>query len=163
MVVHHRAQQIIGGRNGMKIPSEMEVDVLHRQHLRVSPTGGAALHSKAGTKTRLSQADHGALVEEIQGIAQSDRRCGFSFPSRSGCDCSNKNELTVRTVCKLGNVVHRNLGYVMPVQMQVVKLDAEFLASDFSDWSHLRFLRNSDVRFWIRMLVVQARSNSLEE
>jgi hypothetical protein len=51
----------------------------------------------------------------------------------------------------------------MPVQMQVVKLNAELLASDFGYGPHVRFLRNGDIRFWVRMLVVQARSNSSEE
>ena len=47
MIVHHRRQEIMCRGDRMKIPGEMQIDVLHGNHLRVAAAGGAALEAKA--------------------------------------------------------------------------------------------------------------------
>ena len=56
MVVHHRRQQRVRARNRVEVTREMQIDVIHRQHLRVAAAGCAALHAKHRPKTRLAYA-----------------------------------------------------------------------------------------------------------
>ena len=44
VVVHHGRKEIVGRRDGVKIPGEMQVDLVHRDDLSVATTGCAALH-----------------------------------------------------------------------------------------------------------------------
>ncbi len=63
VIVDHRREQIVGGTDGVEIAGEMEIDVLHRHHLRVAAAGGAALHAEAGPEARLADADDGFLAD----------------------------------------------------------------------------------------------------
>ena len=65
VIVDHRREQIVGGADGVEIAGEMEIDVLHRHHLRVAAAGGAALHAEAGPEARLADADDGLLAESL--------------------------------------------------------------------------------------------------
>src|SRR5262249_35923600 len=56
VVVDHRSEQVVGRRDGVEIAGEVQVDVRHRHDLRVAAAGGAALHAKGRTETRLAQA-----------------------------------------------------------------------------------------------------------
>ena len=55
VVVEHGRAQVVGGGDGVDVAGEMEVDVLHGDHLGVATAGGAALDAKAGTQGRLAQ------------------------------------------------------------------------------------------------------------
>ena len=55
VVVHHRRQQVVGDADSMKVTGEMQVDVFHRQDLRVTAASSAAFHAKARAQTRLAQ------------------------------------------------------------------------------------------------------------
>src|SRR5690606_32973732 len=59
VVVHHRREQVVGRADGVHVPGEMQVDVLHRHDLGVAAAGGAAFHAEAGPEARLAQAHHG--------------------------------------------------------------------------------------------------------
>ena len=50
VIVDHSGEQIIGGADRVKIAGEMQIDVLHRHHLRVTAASRTPLHPEAGSE-----------------------------------------------------------------------------------------------------------------
>jgi hypothetical protein len=46
VVVDQRREQVVRGRDRGEVAGEVQVDVFHRHDLRVTATGGAALHAE---------------------------------------------------------------------------------------------------------------------
>ena len=44
MVVDHRAEEVVRAGDGVEVAGEVEVDLVHRDHLGIAATGGAPLH-----------------------------------------------------------------------------------------------------------------------
>ena len=78
-VVDHRAQQVVGRSDGMQVPGEMEVDVVHGHDLGVATSCRAALHSETGSERRFPQADRRSLADPVQCVPESDRGRGLAF------------------------------------------------------------------------------------
>ena len=74
VVVQHRCQQVVGRGDGVEVAGEMQVDLVHRRHLRAAAARRAALDAETGAEARLPQADHGFRAETVQGIAEADGR-----------------------------------------------------------------------------------------
>jgi hypothetical protein len=55
VVVEHGCQQIVRGADRVQVAGEMQVDVLHGQHLRVAATGGTALHAEYRAQAGLAE------------------------------------------------------------------------------------------------------------
>ena len=68
--------------NGMHIAGEMQVNLLHRHHLRITPARGAAFQTEAGTKTGFAQANRRGLTQRIDRITQTDGHGCFTFARR---------------------------------------------------------------------------------
>ena len=49
VIVNEGRQQVVGNTDGMKVTSEVEVDVLHRHHLGVTTASSSALDTKDRT------------------------------------------------------------------------------------------------------------------
>ena len=56
MVVEHRREQRVRARDRVEVAREMEVDVLHRNDLRIATTRCAAFHAEHRAETRLADA-----------------------------------------------------------------------------------------------------------
>ena len=95
VVVDHRREQIVGRGNGVEVAGEMQVDVFHRNDLRIAAARRTALHAKARTKRRFAQAHHGLLADAVEAIAQANRRCRLAFARRRRADRRHQNELAV--------------------------------------------------------------------
>ena len=54
MIVDHRRQQIGRSRDRMEIPGKMQIDLIHRCHLRATTAGCPALGTEARAKARLA-------------------------------------------------------------------------------------------------------------
>lgn len=79
--------QVVGGSDGMDITGQMEVEVLHRNHLAVATPGRAALDAEGGALAGLADASEHALAQvRSQGLAQPDGRGGLAFAQRCGGD-----------------------------------------------------------------------------
>ncbi len=50
VVIQHGAAQVVGRGHGVNIAGEVQVDVLHGQHLGVSAAGGAAFDAEHRTE-----------------------------------------------------------------------------------------------------------------
>ena len=83
VVVDQRRQQVVGERDGAEVAGEMQVDVLHRHHLRVAAAGGAALHAEHRAERGLAQADHRLLADVVERVAQAHRGGGLAFARRA--------------------------------------------------------------------------------
>ena len=72
VVVDHRGEQVVGRGDRVEVAGEVEIDLLHRRHLRPAAAGGASLHAEARPKARLAQADHRPPAQRVQRVAETD-------------------------------------------------------------------------------------------
>ncbi len=82
VIVYQRGEQIVRLCDCAEVAGEMEIDVLHRHHLRETAAGSAALDAKHRPHRGLSQTDDGFLAQAVQCITQPHRRCGFPLTRR---------------------------------------------------------------------------------
>ena len=63
VVINEGRQQIVGNTDGMKVTSEVEVDILHRHNLSVPTASSSALDTKDRSERRLPQSDNGFFTD----------------------------------------------------------------------------------------------------
>ena len=100
VVVDHRREQVVRERDRGEVAGEVEVDVLHRYDLRMTATGGSALHTEHRTERRFAQADHGALADAVERIAEADRGRGLALARRRRRDRRHEHEFAVGPVAQ---------------------------------------------------------------
>ena len=150
VVVDQRAQQVVRDRYSREVAGEMQVDVLHRDDLRVTAARCAALHAEHRAERRLAQADDGLLADPIQRVAETHRHRGLAFTRRRRGHCRHQDQLAVRAAVDVLAVVERQLRLVTPEGMQVFLGDAESLHPERDDGLHRRALGDLDVGEWRR-------------
>jgi hypothetical protein len=84
VVVHEGHEGIVRRGDGVEVAGEVQVDLVHRQHLGVAAAGGAALHAQDGAERGFAQRDHHFVPGAGQGIGEPDRRGGLAFARRGG-------------------------------------------------------------------------------
>jgi hypothetical protein len=62
MIVEHRRQQRVRGRDRVEITREVQVDVFHRNDLRVTAAGRTALDAEDRSETRLAQCENDLVL-----------------------------------------------------------------------------------------------------
>ena len=144
VIVEQGREEVVGGRYGVEIAREVQVDVLHRYDLRVAAAGRAALDAEAGTQRGLTQATHGPLADAVEAVAQADRGGGLALARRRRRDGRDQDQLAVLVLLRRVDEIERHLGLVGPVIQQRAVGDADPL-SDLGDRLHLGFARNLDV------------------
>ena len=118
VVVQHRRQQVVGRADGVKVPGEVEVDVLHGHHLGIAAAGGAALDAEHRAQRGFPQRHSRPLADFAQAVGQADGGGGFPLSGRGGRDGRHQDQLAVRPpVLPQQAVIH--LGLVRAVQLQV--------------------------------------------
>jgi hypothetical protein len=63
VIIEESRKQIVAGSYRMGISRQMKVDILHRHHLCVPPTGAATFHSKHRTERWLPEGKRGPTPE----------------------------------------------------------------------------------------------------
>ena len=101
MVIKHCRKQIVCGTYGMKISGKMKIYIFHRNYLRISAAGSAALYSENRPKGRFPQCDNGFFSYAAQTVGKADGCGGFSLSCRSGRYSSYKNKLSLFCRCIL--------------------------------------------------------------
>ena len=94
-VVDHRGQQVVGCADGVEVTGEVEVDVLHRHHLRIAAAGCAALDAKNGAEGRLAEAEHGLLAQRIHGVGQTHAGGRLALACGGGADGRDEDQLAL--------------------------------------------------------------------
>ena len=72
--VEQRREQVVRGPDRVDVAGEVEVQVLHRDDLRVAAAGRAALDPEHRAERGLAQAEHGLAAERAEPLRQRDRR-----------------------------------------------------------------------------------------
>ncbi len=145
VVVDERGQQVVRGADRVEVTGEMEVDVFHRHHLRVTAAGRAALDTEAGAERGLAQADDGLAADAIEGIAEADRGRRLAFSGGRGAYRGDQDQFAVGLFRQAVNVFKRHLGLVMAVGFEVLVRNAEALRGQGHDGALVRCLGNFDV------------------
>ena len=85
--VQRRGAQVGGGRDGVDVAREVQVEVLHGDHLRVAAARGAALDAKGGALRGLADAgEHVAAQHRAQRLAHANGGGGLALAQRRGVD-----------------------------------------------------------------------------
>ena len=93
MIIHHGGKQVVRRPDGVDIPGEVQVYVLHRHDLRVSAARRAALQPEHGAKRRLSHCENGVLPYPAQRVREADGRGGLALARRRRRDGRDEDEL----------------------------------------------------------------------
>ena len=96
VVVEHRRQQRVRARDGVEVAGEVQVDVGHRDHLRVAAAGRAALHAEHRAEARLAHAEDRVDAEPPQRLRQADRDRALAFAGRRRIDRGDEHEAAAR-------------------------------------------------------------------
>ncbi len=123
MVVDHRAKKVVGGTDGMHIPCEMEVDIIHGNHLGITTAGRAAFDPENRPQRGFAESQHTFFPHLAQSLCQTHRNGGFAFPGGSGIDGGNQDQFTVLFVLHPLHTRLPDFGFIMSVQFQFIGLN----------------------------------------
>ena len=141
VIVEHRREQIVRGRDRVKVAREVEVDVLHRHHLRVAAARGAALHAEHRSHARLAHAQHRVFAESPHRLREADECRALSLAGRRRIDAGDENEPPLRRALRHLEI---DLGLVLPVEIQLVRTQSQ-LGGDVRDRPKLGVLCDLDI------------------
>src|SRR5205807_6420426 len=121
--LQHRREQVVGGPDGVDVAGEVEVQVLHRDDLRVPAARRAALDAEDRAERRLAQAEHRPLADPAEPLRERDGRGRLPLARRRRRDRGDANELSLRRA--LEALQHRqvDLRLVATVQLDLVALE----------------------------------------
>ena len=97
--IEHGGEQVVGGADRVDVAGEVEVEVLHGNHLGEPAAGGASLDSEHGTERGLPQAEDGALADHGPG-PRSVRPRSWSCPRRPWSASSRRRRPASRPACR---------------------------------------------------------------
>ena len=96
MVIGHRRQQVVRRPDGVHIAGEVQVDILHRNHLRPAAARRPALHAEHRPHRRLAYGSDPFFAELAQALCQPDHDRCLSFTRRGGGDGGDDDQLAAR-------------------------------------------------------------------
>src|SRR5574344_2187109 len=110
----------------MEVACEVEIDFLHRQHLRMSAACSTALHAEAGSERRLTQRANSFLAKFVESEGKADTYCCLTDASLcrgNGCD---KYKVTLSYLIRVDEAVW-HLGYILAMHLQLFHWYASIL------------------------------------
>ena len=144
MVVQNGAQQVVGRGDGVHVAGEVQIDVLHRDHLRIAAAGSAALDAEYRAQRWLAQGDDGVFADLLHRLAKTDGRGGLALTGRGGVDGGDQHQLAVGTVGQTVEQAVRKFCLIVAVRFQLFRADVK-LGSDLGDRLHGALLGDFDV------------------
>ena len=132
----------------MKIPCKMEIQILHRHHLRIAAAGRAALDAKAWPERGLPQGDDSLFPESGKSLPQSHGDRGLSLPGGSRVDSRHKDQPSLRILLDLLYVSFRKLRLIPAVNLQILLSDSDPLRH-LRDRGKLRRLGDLNICFHV--------------
>ena len=141
--VEHRRQQVVRARDCVEVAGKVQVDVFHRDDLRISAAGRAALHAEHRTERRLAHRQDRVLAEAPQRLGDAHGDRGLAFTRRGGRDPGDQDEPPLGGA--LPQRAQRNLRLELPIQLELVVRQAE-LGRDVANGPQLRGLCDGDIR-----------------
>jgi hypothetical protein len=105
----------------VEVPGEVEVDVLHRQHLGLPAAGPAALRPEHGPHGRLPEAQHRPGADPFEPLDQSDRRGRLALAERGRGDAGNDDDPAVGHVGEPVEHAEVDLRRGPPVELDLLR------------------------------------------
>ena len=124
VVVQQSGQQVVGRPDGMEVPGEVEVDVLHGDHLGIAAAGGPALHAEHRPQGRLPQGGHGVFADFPQAVGKAHGGGGFPLSGGGWGDGGDQDQLAVGPVRPVPQQAVVDLGLIPAVLLQILGVDA---------------------------------------
>ena len=115
VVINGSGQKIVGRRNSVHIACKMEINIFHRQYLRIAAAGSTALNAEYGSKGRFAQGDDGLMTHVVQRLGEADRRQRLAFAGRRRRNSRDEDELAVFVFRKTLDSVKGNLCLIFTV------------------------------------------------
>ena len=137
--VDQRGEQVVRGRDRVQVAGEVEVQVLHRDDLRVAAAGRAALHAEDRAERRLAEAQDRAAAELAEALRERDRRRRLPLAGGRRRDRRDVDELRVGPVGEPIDDREVDLRLVAPVRLDLLVEEPE-LVGDVADRSQGRGL-----------------------
>ena len=120
VIVEHRAAEVIRRRDCVHISRKVQVDVLHRQNLRVAAACGSSLDTEYGTERRLTERDDCLLADFRHRLTESGGGGGFTLARWRGIDGCHQNQLSVGILADAGAELVGELCLIFSVKFQFV-------------------------------------------
>ena len=97
--IDRRRQQVVGRCNRMNVTRQVQVEVLHRDHLAVATAGCAAFNAKGRSLAGLANAGHNPVAQmRTQCLAQPHCSGGFTLAQRCRGDGGHVDVMPVRRI-----------------------------------------------------------------
>ena len=144
VVVYHCAEEIVSGCDGVEVSREVEVDIFHREHLRISASCRSAFKSENRSERRLAKCDNGFFSDFGKCHAKSYRCCGFAFACGSGIYRRYENQLSVGFIFKSFGTFGCDFRLVFAVQLKLIFRYIK-LTCNLPYRFHLGFLRDFNI------------------
>ena len=126
--VDARGHEVVRRGDGVDVAGEVEVEVLHRHHLRVAAAGGAALDAEGRALRGLADAGEDALAElRAERLRETDRRGGLALAQGRGRDGGDVDVLALLAPVQPVAHVEMDLRLVAPEQLQLADLEPRLL------------------------------------
>ena len=135
MVVDHGCEQVVGCADCVEVTCEVKVDVFHRDDLCVSAACSTALDAEDRAEGRLTESDDDVLAKLLHSVCETYSCSCLALTCRCRVDSCYQDELAVRTVYFLQNVII-NLCLILAILLEIFVVYARDL-SDLSDGHHL--------------------------
>ena len=124
----------------MEVAREVEIDLLHRQHLRIAATCCTALHSEARPQRGFSQGHCSVLADLIQSQCQTDTDRGLADTGFRRADRGHKDQPTL-THFLLIDQRDRHLGHISSIGFDLFSRNTK-TGGYFTDVIKFAFTRN---------------------
>jgi hypothetical protein len=130
-VVQEGRGQVVRGPDGVVVAGQVEVEVLHRDHLAPAAAGRAALDAEHGSQGWLADADRGPVADPVESLRQPHRGRGLALAEGRGGDrgddhvpapAPGRHRLALQPL----DALEADLRLDRPVQLHLVVVQAEF-------------------------------------
>ena len=144
MVVQHSAEQVVCRGDCVHVAREVQIDVLHRQNLRVAAAGCAALDAEHRTERRLAQRDDRLFADLRHRLTETRRRRRLTLARRRWVNRRDENQLAVRLSLEARKKPVVELRLEAAVRLELLLAHTE-LPRDLRDGPELCLLGNFNI------------------
>ena len=123
VVVQKGSNHVVSLGDGMKIASEMEIDLIHRQNLGVTATCSTTLHAEARTQRWFAKSHYGFLANLLHTQGETHRYGGLAITSLGRTDSGNEDEVMIFELVRI-DVASSNLGNVATIVFNLVFMNS---------------------------------------
>lgn len=144
MVVQKGGEEVMARGHRMRVSGEMEIDILHGNHLSPAPAGASPFDPEHRTKRRLPERDNRSMTQSRQPHGKTDRCRGLSLTKRCRVDSCHQHVATQSPVLEAVQDPERYLCLICSIQDEFLGSDTE-LTSYVDDGLRLAGRDNCDV------------------